>query len=252
MSPASLVRSCALVVLCGLIPSATRSQEPPGSRIQGVVIDSITGAAISRALVMLDGGGESFTDPAGRYSLNGVAVGEHLLAVVTSDCRIAAVRLTLDEVVAVRLDVEVGLERLPGVTEARTRARSEGTALRVATRDEIQRLGERSLPAVLRRIAPSMVGAPDTRPGGTVDVTQRGVSTITGSRTPLILLDGVRVSDVRILDAIDPGSVTRIEIAAGPAGGWAHGNEGVNGFIHIHTHSGDPVEEPYCGATARE
>jgi outer membrane cobalamin receptor len=75
------------------------------------------------------------------------------------------------------------------------------------------------------------------------------VSTLTGDRTPLMLVDGVRISDIGALESIDPGSVTRIEVAAGSVGGWAQGLEGASGVIHIHTHRGRSAADPYCGAT---
>jgi hypothetical protein len=200
---------------------------------------------------MLEGRAEVRSDASGRYVLTNVPVGEYLLAAITRDCRIAAVRLRLRAPDSVRLDLEVGLQRLEGGDAARTRARAEGTALKVTTRAEIQALGERSLPGILRRIAPSMVGAPASRPGASVQLLERGVSTVTGSRTPLLLIDGVRVTDTQVLESLDPWIVTRIEVGAGAVGGWEHGMLGASGVIHIHTERGRWAADSYCGLASR-
>ena len=90
------MRPAALVVgLCWLIPATVFSQGRTTPRIQGLVVDSVTGRVIPNAVVMLEGAGEVWTDRAGWYALNQVPDGEYLLAAVTRDCRIAAVRLRL-------------------------------------------------------------------------------------------------------------------------------------------------------------
>ena len=234
-------------VCCWLVPAAAFPQDRPTGVIHGFVVDSITRSAIAGALLMLEGRDEVRSDGRGRFVLSDVPIGEYLLAAITRDCRIAAVRLRLHRPDSVRLDLEVGLQRLEGGDAARTRERAEGTALKVTTRAEIQALGERSLPDILRRIAPSMVGAPASRPGASVRLSERGVSTVTGSRTPLLLIDGVRVTDTRVLESLDPGIVTRIEVGAGAVGGWEHGIQGASGVIHIHTQRGRWAADSYCG-----
>lgn len=240
-----LLSSCLLPVA---IPAHAVGQGIPGGRLQGTVVDSITRAGIPAAVVFLEGRGEVFSDARGRYRLEGVPPGEYLLAAVTHDCRIAAVRLTVGDVDSAHVDLTVGLQRLAGADAARTRARAEGTGLKVVTREEILAMGTRTLPEILRHVAPSMVGAAASRPGTTVRVRERGVSTLTGDRTPLLLLDGVRVADVRAYDGIDPATIMRIEIGAGTVGGWEHGLDAASGVIHVHTHLARPAGDPYCGA----
>lgn len=229
---------------------AAAQDRPP--RVQGVVTDSMSGSAVGNALVLLEGHGQVFTASDGRYAFHTQPpLGEHLLAVVTRDCRIAASRLTLDEHGPVRLDLSIGLQRLEGADAGFTREGALSTDVRVTTREEIQRLGERSLPAILRRIAPSMIGADASRPGIAVQLRERGVSTLMGSRTPLILIDDVRVVDTRILETFDVDEISRIEIAAGATGGWAWGLEGASGVVSIRTREADLANNPYCGAASR-
>lgn len=243
MRPAAL-----LVGFCCLIPAPLLSQERAPPRIQGLVVDSVTGAVIPEAVVLLEGVGETWTDRNGRYVLSQAPDGEYLLAAVTRDCRIATVRVRLTGSQPVRLDLSVGLHRLDGADAARTRNRAEGTALKVTTREELQKLKARTVPEMLRRIVPSMVGGPTAKPGTTLRATERGRSTITRSRTPLLLLDGVRVTDMQALESIDPATVIRVEVGGGAVAGWEHGLDGANGVIHIYTVQERPVANPWCGA----
>lgn len=227
------------------------AQDPP-PRLQGVVLDSVDGAPLGGALVLLEGHSHVFTASDGRYAFDsGPPPGEYVLAAVTRDCRIAASRLSLLDASPLRLDLSVGLQRLEGAEAELTRRQAVGTGVKVATREEILRLGERDLPAVLRRLAPSMVASAASRPGAAIQLRERGISTVTGSRTPLILIDDVRVTDTRILESFDVDEIARIEIAPGAAGGWAFGSEGANGVIHIRTQDGDLARNPYCGAASR-
>jgi len=238
--------------LCWWAASAALAQDRSPPRLQGVVLDSLDGVRIADALVLLEGYGQVFTSGDGRYAFRyELPPGEYVLAAVTRDCRIGAARLHLSDSDPKRVDLEVGLQRLEGAEAALTHRDATGTGMKVTTRLEIQRLGERTLPAVLRRLAPAMVAAEASRPGSSVQLRERGVSTVTGSRTPLILIDDVRVTDTRILETLDIDAVTRIEIAAGAAGGWAWGLEGASGVIHIRTAEGNLTRNPYCGAASR-
>jgi hypothetical protein len=242
--PASLLAGLS----CLFVSAPAAAQVAAAGHIHGTVLDSMTGVGLAQAVVFLEGRAEVWSDERGRYRLEAVPPGEYLLAAVTRDCRIAAVRLTFGAVDSARVDLTVGVQRLAGAAAARTRDRAEGTGLKVVTREEIARMSGRTLPEILRRAAPSMVGATSSRPGASVRIQERGVSTLTGSRTPLLLLDGVRVADMRALEGIDPTTIARIEIGAGAVGGWQHGLDGASGVIHIHTHLARPAGDPYCGA----
>jgi hypothetical protein len=243
------MRPAALVVgFCWLIPAPLISQDRTPPRIQGLVVDSVTGSAIPQAVVLIEGHGQTWTDRSGWYALQQVPDGEYLVAAVTRDCRIATVRVRLTDNEPVRLDLNVGLYRMEGADAVRTRERAEGSGLKVTTRDEIQKMKARSVPEILRQIAPSMVGGPTAKPGSTLRATERGRTTLTRPRAPLLLLDGVRVADMQAFESIDPTTVIRVEIGGGAIAGWEHGLDGASGVIHVYTVNERPVENPWCGA----
>jgi hypothetical protein len=238
--------------LCWWAASPASAQDRPPPQIQGVVLDSLSGDPVADALVLLEGQGQVLTGRDGRYAFRyDLPAGQYVVAAVTRDCRVGVARLFLSVPDPVRLDLSIGLQRLEGADETATTRQATGTGVKVTTRGEIERLGERSVPAILRRLAPAMVAADASRPGAAVQLRERGVSTVTRSREPLILIDDVRVTDTRLLESLDIGVITRIEIDAGAAGGWAYGLEGANGVIHIHTDEAGLARNPYCGAAFR-
>jgi hypothetical protein len=227
---------------------ADLSAQEPAAAVHGFVVDSLTGRGIADALVLLDDRREAWTDADGRYQLEAVEPGEYLLAAVTRDCRIAAARLHIVAAEPVWVALHVGRLGL-GDDESRIAARAEGGGVKVVTREEILAMEARSIADVLRRAAPGMVGPPSGQAGQRTVLRERGVTTIVGSRTPLVTVDGVRV-EPSALDGIHPSSVARIEIAPGATGGWAHGTEGASGVIRVYTVR-DARDGPYCGLPVR-
>lgn len=248
----SLAAACGPVALtallaCYFFAAPAHARQDPGATVHGVVTDSITGLRIPAALVLLDDRAEVWSDGDGGFRFEAVPHGEYLLAAVSPDCRVAAARLRIREAIPLEVELRVGLQRLESATETAAPERSEGGSTRVVTRQEIIAMDLHSLPEILRRMAPGMVSGPSGQVGQPVRLRERGVTTITGSRTPLILLNGVKLNDTAVLDGIDPLSVRRIEIAPGAVGGWAHGTQGASGVIRIYTYDGTPEAEPYCG-----
>lgn len=238
--------------LCWWAASPALAQDRPPPRLQGVVLDSLSGDLVADALVLVEGHGQVYTTGDGRFAFrHDLPPGDYVVAAVTRDCRIAAARLHLADADPVRLDLTVGLQRLEGAEAADKSRHATGTGVKVTTRQEIQRLGEQNVPSILRRLAPSMVTSDASRPGAAIQLRERGISTVTGSRTPLILIDDVRITDTRILETLDVDEIIRIEIAPGSVGGWTYGLEGASGVIHIRTQEGDLARNPYCGAASR-
>ena len=67
--------------------------------------------------------------------------------------------------------------------------------------------------------------------------TKRGASTINlaGSDSPLVLVDGARLSDVAALRDMPTDSVDSIELQSGISGTSGQGTNAVAGVIYIHT-----------------
>ena len=84
------------------------------------------------------------------------------------------------------------------------------------------------------QIAGAQIQQNSGTPGSGFNIILRGINSL-GSSSPIILLDGVEVSD---LSTLDPANVDRIEVVKGAAGGTLYGAQGANGVIQVFTKKG--------------
>ncbi len=78
----------------------------------------------------------------------------------------------------------------------------------------------------------------DNPQGGTT-VRVRGVSSINGSNAPLVVMDGVPMSDAGGLNAINPNIIESIEVLKDASATAIYGSRGANGVILVTTKRGD-------------
>ncbi|HSG48941.1 MAG TPA: TonB-dependent receptor plug domain-containing protein [Longimicrobiales bacterium] len=220
-----------LVLAAVLIPVGLTAQTGAGGA-RGRVLTEETGRPVAAVEVRFRDGPTVLTDRRGEYRAEGLGQGWHDVALVTAACEVALGRilvpadgdwvtnLSLPDVMA-----EVHGRTLPG--------EGEGILLTYADLDAIPAA---SLADALRRELPELrIGVPG-QPGQTARVHGRNQATLTGSTTPLFILDGIRMgNDPRILWDITPGEVAAVEVLRGAAGGWRYGADAAGGMIRIHT-----------------
>src|SRR4051812_26174444 len=88
--------------------------------------------------------------------------------------------------------------------------------------------------ALIGKVAGAQIQTPSGEPGQKANIILRGVNSL-GSTTPIILVDGVQVTDI---NGLDIASVDRVEVAKGPSAGMLYGAQGANGVIQIFTKKG--------------
>ncbi len=117
--------------------------------------------------------------------------------------------------------------------------RSSETAARldVISSEEIARSSSTNVWDLLRRRARQYNFAEDRYGRPRFITTKRGRSTIVlaGSDSPLVLIDGARLTDVAALRDMSTDSVESIELQSGISGTSAQGTNAVAGVIYIHT-----------------
>ena len=103
--------------------------------------------------------------------------------------------------------------------------------------DEIARSSSTNVWDLLRRRARQYNFAEDRYGRPRNITTKRGRSTIAlaGSDSPLVLIDGARLTDVAALRDMSTDSVESIEIQSGINGTSSQGTNAVAGVIYIHT-----------------
>lgn len=91
--------------------------------------------------------------------------------------------------------------------------------------------------ALVGKIAGAQISSVSGDPGAQVQILLRGVNTINGGTTPMILVDGIQMRNTA-LNTLDLASVERVEVIQGAAASTIYGAQGANGVIQIFTKRG--------------
>src|SRR5881392_3835833 len=100
--------------------------------------------------------------------------------------------------------------------------------VQVITAEQIARSGASTAWDVLKREAPTLT-LRDTRGGRPASAGRRGRSSIVLQDAPLVVLDGVRLTDFRALDGIPAATILTISIYNGIEGTTFYGTNAVSG-----------------------
>jgi outer membrane cobalamin receptor len=117
---------------------------------------------------------------------------------------------------------------------ARTRPNPGG---RVITAQQIERSGSKNAWEVLKHEAP-MLTLEEDRNGNPVRIHWHGRSSIYLEDAPVVVLDGVRSADWRVLAQIPAGQIEKINIMSGIEGTTYYGTNAASGVIEIDTKRG--------------
>ncbi len=91
--------------------------------------------------------------------------------------------------------------------------------------------------ALVGKVAGAQISSIDGTPGARVNILLRGVNSLRGGTSPMILVDGleVRATD---LGSLDLNNIERIEVVEGAASSTIYGAQGANGVIQVFTKKG--------------
>jgi TonB-linked SusC/RagA family outer membrane protein len=243
----------AFVVAVG---TAARAQT---GRITGVVTDSALGVPLAGVNVTVVGTTiGAATNEEGRYTIIGVAAGTHALEArrlgysltrrsgvvvtagqtITADLKISAVALHLQETV------------VTGVVDPTAGTKVPFTVGRV-TKEDAPVPPTNALASVQGKVAGvSMVGP--AQPGDGISVQLRTPSSISKSNAPLVVVDGVILSDVTASSAdLNSLDIESVEIVKGAAGASLYGSRAANGVIQIRTARGSGLSSGQTQFTFR-
>ena len=253
-----IVRGAILVlalILYGL-PSSLQAQQ--AGTVTGTVADATTGQPLADAQVVISGTRlGTLTNARGGYRIDGVAAGTIEIQVqglgyasarrtlvvapgevVTSDFGLAVSAVVLDEMVV----TVTGLQR---------RRELGNAASIISATEEMGKAAPTTLASLLQgRAAGVQVLQSSGTVGGSASIKVRGSNSINLDDTPLIYIDGSRVSnDVRSgpgvggqntsrLNDINLDDIESIEIVKGPSAATLYGTEAAAGVIRITTKKG--------------
>lgn len=206
------IQSCARSLLGLVIATALLAAGPsPGAAqqtgtIQGRVTDSGTLRPLAGAQLSLAGTRRGvLTDQAGEFQLSGVPIGEHRVSVQFLGYTTAELTVRVSANETARADFQlvqtaIGLEALVVTALGQTsKQRALGTAQQtVQGADIAQTQRENFINALSGRIAGVEVSSTSGVPGASSSIVIRGVSSISGSNQPLMIIDGLPVDNKTI------------------------------------------------------
>lgn len=208
-------------------------------RVTGTVVSERASLPIPGALVALDAGQTTLADSTGAFVLDDVRPGPYRIAAVAPGCHVGLGEVTVDATgtLAIRLAVPLSPEAEERLASWSLGTRSAGESVRSINGEEIRRRHFRSVPDILRVLAPDMVGGESASAGGRQSLRGRGAPTVGASGDPLVVIDGVRMGQrsMDALSALNTDEVERVEVVRGGTGGWRYGIQGANGVIRITT-----------------
>lgn len=229
-----LFAAMALVLFSTGLFAQTRS-------VSGKVSDN-AGAPLGGVIVYVMGGTEnSITDDQGNYSIS-AKLGETLLfsLIGYTDQQVtvanqSVINVTLLEDKDFFLDETVvvgyGSQTKRTITQAITKVKGE----------EMQNIPVASVGDALKgKVAGARIYTTDFTPGADPTILIRGGSTINGTSSPLVLIDGIE----RSLSGINPADIESIEILKDAASSAIYGSRASNGVVLVTTKSGTKARAP--------
>jgi outer membrane receptor protein involved in Fe transport len=258
LHPALFLLALPLLALLLAHPQPGVAQQ--GGIIQGTVTDAQSGRALVGAQLSVPGTQRGTVAGAqGRYVLENVPAGEVTVRLLMIGYEQVEQTVTVQAGQTVTLDFTVRTRALAmdelvvtGVGQATSR-RQLSTSVAVLSEQAIAEAPVQSIDQLLQgRVAGSTVSAVSAQPGTGSQVSFRGISSVFGSQTPVIYVDGVRVDNS---SATAPGTggeqssaladlltsdIERIEVTRGGPASTLYGSDAATGVIQIFTKRGRP------------
>ncbi|HEV2641062.1 MAG TPA: carboxypeptidase regulatory-like domain-containing protein, partial [Candidatus Elarobacter sp.] len=249
-----------LLLVVGVGAGARAQGAASTGRVVGTVVDSATGAPLIGVQVTVAGGRlGAVTDAEGRYTIAGVSAATHTIearrlgfrpstrsglsiapgAASTVDFRLAAVPLALEGIVST------------GVVDPTSGTRVPFTVGKIDA-ENIPVQASNAVESVQGKIAGVTV-VPSGQPGTGTDIVLRSPTSINKSNTPLIVVDGVILSQsfsgsTADLESLD---IESIEVVKGAAAASLYGSRASAGVIQIRTKRGAGITEGPTKVTVR-
>jgi TonB-dependent starch-binding outer membrane protein SusC len=209
-------------VITGRVTSAEDGSSLPGVN---VVVKGTTNGTV--------------TDVDGKYSLSIPSAGGSLIfsfiGLKTSEVAVGE-RSILD--VQLGLDVTQLSEIVVTGTGVATEKRKLAISVESISGDKLPNIPNASIDqALIGKIAGAQISSVSGNPGAPVSIQLRGINTLAGGTSPLIMVDGVQMGSTS-LNSLDLSNVERIEVVQGAAAATIYGAQGANGVIQVFTRKG--------------
>lgn len=247
----------ALVAAALAVPGAAGAQT---GAIRGRVEDARTGRGLGHAYVSVPAAGlGQQSAAAGQFLLTGVPAGRQRVRIelVGFEAAGRTVEVAAGDTVVADFFLEPAPLALSEVVVtgvgAETERRALGAAVHVLSGETVEQAAVQSVDQLVQgRVPGAVVNAVSAQPGTGSLVSFRGVSSVFGAQTPVIMVDGVRVDNDQATAANTGGEqssaladllvsdVERVEVTRGGAASTLFGSDAATGVVQIFTKKGRP------------
>ncbi|MHB1193549.1 MAG: SusC/RagA family TonB-linked outer membrane protein [Longimicrobiales bacterium] len=250
-----------VLILCGAValalsggPAAAQQQ----TTVVGRVTDAESGQAVAEVQIVVVGSNrQAFTNADGRYIIRGVAAGSVTLRATRLGYGDATKEVSVTAGQSVSADFSmsptpVAISGMVVTATGEQRRVEVGNAIaRVEAAGVVQTRAVTNMNDLLLARTPGVMVVPGTATGQTGRVRIRGLSSLSLSRDPIYVIDGVRMENSsnsfsisvggartgRVSD-INPEEIESMEVVKGPSAATLYGTDAANGVIVITTKRG--------------
>lgn len=218
--------------------------EPPPIEIHGRVLDQ-KGVPIQNVSVLIAGTKiGTTTDNDGRFTLTSTDNRNIVLEISSIGYQTKTIKLGKQTEIIVTLEQDItGMSDVVVVGYGTQKKINLTGAIDVVSGEELANRPARNVALLLQGTAPSLnitIGGRGGEPGARPDINIRGIGTISGNGSPLILVDGVEM-DINDLNPEDIESVSVLKDAAASA---IYGSRAPFGVVLITTKKGEKNQPP--------
>lgn len=221
--------------------AVTLSPQPQAgpTKVSGVVKDKKNGETVPAVTVYFKGiAGGTSTDFDGKFSLT---TNRKVDSIVFSFIGFKTQTLSIGEQRYFDISLEEEKELLEEVVVVGYGEQSKVKVTSAISKLDAKEIQEIPVASVEQAIAGRLAGVQITQgsgaPGGSSQISIRGVNTLSAGTSPLLVIDGLPVSNTNLND-INPGDIQSIEVLKDAASASIYGSRGSNGVILITTKKG--------------
>lgn len=219
-----------------LAAGALFAQTPQTSDIKGTVVDSSNQPVAGASVVVIGTMKGTITDLDGNFSLSGVKAGADL-SVDFLGYKTQTVSVNGRSVISVVLeDDSTFLDEVVVVGYGQMKKSDLTGSVASVKPESLTDVPAKSVDGLLQgRVAGVQVINASQDPGASSTIRIRGNSSLNGSNSPLVVIDGFPYGDAGAIDQINPQDIVSMEVLKDASASAIYGSRGANGVIMITT-----------------
>ncbi len=240
------LKFCRLRFLCtlfALLFAASSMAQPGAITVMGTVFDSRNDALPGVTVKVKGGQASTVTNIDGKYSIT-VPGATSVLVFTFIGYRPSEIVVGNSKLLNVTMaDQSTSLNEVVVVGYGTQKKKDITGSVGLVDMADLDKAPVKSIDdALAGRIAGVRVTASDGQPGSSMNIVVRGANSITGSNTPLYVVDGFAIENFD-LNSLNPADIESLDVLKDASATAIYGARGSNGVVMIttkHGHIGDP------------